>query len=326
MLLGVTLTCVFGYLAVRNVDLGRFRESLAQSDYAWLVPALAALALAVWIRAVRWPLLFAPETRPPLAAVTTALLIGYFFNQLLPARAGEAARVLALHRDSGTSRAEAAGTAVTERIYDVLSLLLILFVAAPFLPSVPWIRRAAIFALIFALLIVLVVVVLLRFRERPISFLLRPLTRLPGASPERIAAVAANLTNGLAAMHRPRLAIPALIATFVSWFVLALSFWCCLIAFHFGLGYGAGLLVVITTNLVLVIPSAPAAVGAFEAAVVLALDPYLVGHSKALAAAVVLHALNLFPFLACGVWALRHHNTSVRRRTRAEAVGAGLAS
>jgi glycosyltransferase 2 family protein len=322
MLLGVAATCVFGYLAVRHVDFGRFRDGLAQSDYAWLVPALAALALGVWVRAVRWRLLFAPETRPPLASVTVALLIGYFFNQLLPARAGEAARVLALHRDSGTSRAEAAGTAVAERIYDVLSLLLLLFVGSTFLPSVPWIRRAAIFAMIFTFLIVVAIVGLLRYRERPISFVLRPLTRLPSVSSERTDAIAANLIHGLAAMHRPQLAIPALIATFASWLVLAMSSWCGLMAFHFGLGYGAGLLVVITTNLVLVVPSAPAAVGAFEAAVVLALDPYVVDHSKALAAAVVLHALNLFPFLAAGVWAMRYHNASVRRRMKAETVGA----
>ena len=78
LLLGVAGTCVFGYLAVRNVDFGRFKTGLAQSNYAWLVPALAALMAAVWIRALRWQLLFAPETRPPLTSVTTALLIGYF--------------------------------------------------------------------------------------------------------------------------------------------------------------------------------------------------------------------------------------------------------
>jgi uncharacterized membrane protein YbhN (UPF0104 family) len=319
LLLGGAATCIFGYFAVRNVDLGRFREGLAESNYFWLAPAFAALTAAVWIRAIRWQLLFAEETRPRLAAVTIALLMGYFFNLLLPARAGEAARVLALHRESGTSRAEAAGTAVTERIFDVLSLLVMLFVAVPFLPDVGWIRRAAIFAIAFALVLVAMILAVLRYGVRPVAFLFRPLTRIPGVSGERVDIAALNLVRGLAALHRPRLAIPALVATVMSWLVLAVAFWCGLTAFHFGVGYGAGLLMVITTNLILVVPSAPAAVGTFEAAVVVALDPYHVDRSKALAAAVVLHGLNLFPFLAVGLWTLNHQAGRTRGRSNPRA-------
>jgi uncharacterized protein (TIRG00374 family) len=316
LVVGVAVTCVFGYFAVRDVEFDLFKQGLADSNYAWIVPALAALVVAVWIRAVRWQLLFTPATRPPLPAVTSALLIGYFFNQLLPARAGEAARVLALHRESGTSRAEAAGTAVTERIYDVLALLLLFFVAAPFLPAVTWVRRAAIFAILFAILIGVGSAVIPRYGGRSLSFVFRPLARLPGVSRQRSDSAAANVVQGLAALHRPGLALPAFVVTVISWLVLALSSWACLRAFHLGLGFGAGLLVVIATNLVLVLPSAPAAVGAFEAAVVLALNAYHVGPSNALAAAVVLHALNLFPFLAVGLWALSHHSATVQRRIK----------
>jgi uncharacterized protein (TIRG00374 family) len=322
LVVGAVATCAFGYLAVRDVDFGRFKEGLAGSEYVWLVPALGALLVGIWLRALRWALLFTPSSRPPLAAVTRALLIGYFFNQLLPGRAGEAARVLALHRESGTSRAEAAGTAVAERIYDVLSLLVLLFVATPFLPNVTWVHRAAIFAIVFAVLLGAGIAIIPRHGDRSIAFLLRPLVRLPGVSKPRIEAAARNVVRGLVALHRPRLLLPALAATMLSWLVLALSFWCGLLALQFGAGFGTGMLVVIATNLVLVVPSAPAAVGAFEAAVVVALNPYRVDHSTALAAAVVLHALNLFPFLALGVWALTRHSALTRRRMKARAAAA----
>jgi glycosyltransferase 2 family protein len=314
VLVAAASTCVFGYFAVRDVNFELFTTGLADSTYSWLFPALAALALGVWLRAVRWWLMFAPERRPPLRTTTHALLIGYFFNQLLPARAGEAARVLALHGASGTSRAEAAGTALTERAYDILSLLVLVLVAEPFMPHIPWIHRAALASIFFAIALTAAIIVVLRFEERPVSFLLRPLARLPGVSSARTNTAASSVVRGLAALHQPRLAIPALVVTFVSWLVLAVSFWCGLAAFNLGLGYDAALLVVITTNLVLVIPSAPAGLGAFEGAVVLALDPYRVDHSIALAAAVVLHGLNLFPFLAGGVWALDRQRIAVRRR------------
>jgi uncharacterized membrane protein YbhN (UPF0104 family) len=74
---------------------------------------------------------------------------------------------------------------------------------------------------------------------------------------------------------------------------------------------------------VLIVPSAPAAVGTFEAAIVLALDAYGVGPSRALAAAVVLHALNLFPFLVAGGLAVTRYRVTMRRRARTKVASAG---
>ena len=134
--LGIAVTVVFTYLAVRNAHLSEVRDALRESNMLWLLPALAVLAVAVWLRALRWWSLFTPATRPPLGAVTRALLVGYFFNNVLPLRAGEAARIVALNRAAGTSRAEIVATAVLERVYDVLALLLLLFALVPWLPDV----------------------------------------------------------------------------------------------------------------------------------------------------------------------------------------------
>src|SRR5438874_4939012 len=142
--LGVAVTSVFGYVVVRHVHWDDAWSAFRSSNPWWLLPALAALAIAVALRAIRWQALFAPERRPPLAATTRALLVGYFFNNVLPARAGEAARVVALHRSSGWSRAELAATVVVERIFDVLSLVILFFVALPWLPHVSWTAGAAV--------------------------------------------------------------------------------------------------------------------------------------------------------------------------------------
>jgi glycosyltransferase 2 family protein len=85
---GLLLSAFFTYLAVRDVDWHRSSEGLRTSDYAWLVPALGVLAVSLWVRAVRWQLLFRPETRPPIGATTRATIVGQFFNSILPARAG----------------------------------------------------------------------------------------------------------------------------------------------------------------------------------------------------------------------------------------------
>jgi uncharacterized protein (TIRG00374 family) len=274
------------------------------------------LAVSVLVKALRWRLLFPPATRPPLGATTRSLLVGYFFNNILPARAGEAVRVVALHREAGTSRAEALATAVSERVYDILALLVLLFASVPFLPEVTWLRSAGILALVLVAGTVATFVVFARFGDRPLRFLLRPLVFLPRVDSERADYAARSITRGLAGFQAPALAARAFAVTLASWLCLAVSFWLVLLSFDLEAGFGAALLVVITTNLAMIIPSSAAAVGVFEAAVLVALRAYGVDDSSALAYAVVLHAVNFFPYVIAGLFLLQRHAFRFRRDER----------
>jgi glycosyltransferase 2 family protein len=314
VVVGLAVSAVFTFLAVRSVELDLFWAGLKESNYWWVVPSLAVLAASVVVKALRWRLLFPAATRPPLAATTRALLIGYFFNNILPARAGEAVRVLALHREAKTSRAEALATAVSERVYDILALLVLLFAASPFLPAVTWLRSAAVLAVLVVAATLAAFVVLARYGERPVAFVLRPLALVPGMGQERLAHAATSLTRGLSGLHSPRLAAKAFAVTVASWLLLALSFWLLMPAFSLELGFGAAVLVVVAINLALVIPSSPAAVGVFEAATLVALTAYGVGHSRALAYAVVLHAVNFFPYVAAGLVLVHRHTVGLRQK------------
>jgi uncharacterized membrane protein YbhN (UPF0104 family) len=181
---GIAGSLVFTYLAVRNVDGRVFWETIRTSEYGWVLPAVLVLTVAIFLRALRWRLLFPPPTRPPLAPITLAMLVGNLFGNIIPIRAGEAARVVVLHRETGGSRAEAAGTLVAERLYDVLSLLVLLFAATPFLPAVDWLRGAAILG---AAVAVIAAGLALAAGENP-SFLrvvLRPLAAHSPAIPRR---------------------------------------------------------------------------------------------------------------------------------------------
>jgi glycosyltransferase 2 family protein len=312
LILSIGLSVVFLWLAARGVELSLFWESLQECNYLLLVPALATIAVGVAIRAWRWQLLFAPATRPPLAAVTRALLVGQLFNVVLPMRAGEAARIVVLHQDVRTSRAESLGTVAVERLYDVLGLLLLLLVATPFLPEVTWLRRAALLAAVLLVLAAIGAVVVARYGARPVRVALRPLARLPRISRAHVEGIADRLVYGLGALHQPSLAAPAFLLGVASWLVLALSCWLVLASFDLGLGYGAGILILVTTTLSLVIPSAPGGLGVFEAGGVLALSAFGVDESTALSATVVLHALTVFPFVVAGAIVLHGHALRLR--------------
>lgn len=304
---GALVSAALTFVAIRSIDFDVFWDGLSESNYWWLIPAGAVVAVAIVVRTFRWQLLFPREFRPPFSAALRALLIGQFFNSILPARAGEAARIIVLHRETDTSRAQATGTAVVERIYDVASLLILLFVFIPFLPEVTWLRRAAILAAVVGLMIGVGIVVLAIFGSRAVRLLLSPFQRLPRVGPGQIDAISDRLAQGLSAMHRVSMALPALGLTFLSWLLFAAAFWLVSLGFDFEIGFAGGMLVVVATSLVLVVPSLPGAIGTFEAATLVALRPYGVDNSEALAYAVVLHALNLFPFIAIGFFLLHRH-------------------
>lgn len=310
---GLGISAIFAYLSVRDVDFAIFWDTLARGKYWLLIPATIVLAFAIYLRALRWRILFVREPRPPLDAVTSSLLIGYLFNSILPARAGEAARVIALNQRARTSRSEALATVVAERLLDVLVLLALLLAAAPFVTEATWLRSgAAVGGVAFAILTVLLVV-LAFYGERPVRFALRPLSALPNVSSTRIADAAANLVQGLAVFRRPGLALRAVVLTTFSWLVIALSFWLCMRAVRLDEGGDAALLVVIAVNLAMILPSGPAGLGVFEAAAVLTLTRFGVDRSEALSYAVVVHVLNVVPLIVVGYVALHRHARAVRR-------------
>ena len=298
---GLAVTGVCIYLALKGVALDDAADALRGSDLWWLAPTLPVFAFGIWLRAVRWWALFAPAERPPLRAVTYALIIGYFFNNILPARAGEAAGVIALHNRARTPRAETIGTVVVERLFDVLALLLVLFACYPWLPEISWLRKAAIFAAVVVVVVVVLIAVIVKYDERAVHWLLTPLRKVkrPGFA-ARVEQAAVDATRGLVALRDPRIALRGFVLTVVSWVVLAVSYWILMSAFALDLPLTSAILVTVAINLSLVLPSSPAALGVFEAATIIALRAFDVPQAEALSYALVLHLLNLVPFLVIG--------------------------
>jgi uncharacterized protein (TIRG00374 family) len=302
---GLIVSAAFAYFAVRHVRLSEVWNGLRESNYWWLLPALALLAVAIYLKALRWRYLFAAETRPAIGPVFAAMLLGYFFNNILPARAGEAARIIDLNRRAGTSRAEATATIVLERAYDTFVLLVLLFVTLPWLPHITWLHSAVVLAVVLSGVLLLLGIILGVFGVRPLQLALKPLGRLPFISRDGLENVAHNLARGLAALRQPRLVLAALFWSTLAWLALAVSTWFVLRGFHLGLSVEAGLLIVIATNLAQILPSSPGAIGVFEAATLVSLRAYGVSDSRALSCALVIHAVNVLPFIPAGLPLLR---------------------
>jgi glycosyltransferase 2 family protein len=97
-------------------------------EIAALIGAIALYALATVVRSERWQRLLVDEGATPHRADTYALtVVGYMGNNVLPARAGDAIRVVLMAPRANTSNRTVVGTLVAERLLDV-AVLLVLFV------------------------------------------------------------------------------------------------------------------------------------------------------------------------------------------------------
>jgi glycosyltransferase 2 family protein len=222
---------------------------------AWLAGALALYAFATVVRAERWHAILhetgIEATRADCYGLST---VGYMGNNVLPARAGEALRVVLLDGRTDAGKRKILGTIVVERLLDLLALVII-FVVTVYLvlegDVVPTDEPMLIAGIAFAVL-ALIGVVLWAIHRRGglhrIREIVRPLLDAPRA-----------LTN--------RQGLVLLIVTFVLWAIEAAVYLAVARAIDLHISTAGALYLVALTNFVAALPAAPGSIGTFDAAV-----------------------------------------------------------
>jgi glycosyltransferase 2 family protein len=222
---------------------------------AWLVAAVGLYTLATLVRAERWHQILEATgvhaRRVDCYALTT---VGYMGNNVLPARAGEALRVVLLSQRSDGRKRTLLGSVVAERLLDVIALAAIFVVvvygvlSSTVLPT----DRPLLVAGIGVLLVLFAAAAAWALRrhhvlERAREWL-RPLADAPRALVGREGAV-------------------LLAATFVLWAFEAAVYLAVAKSVDLGISATGALYLVALTNFVAALPAAPGSIGTFDAAV-----------------------------------------------------------
>jgi uncharacterized protein (TIRG00374 family) len=98
--LGIAVSLFFIWLAVRGLELSQVWGYLRTANYWWILPGIAIYFVAVWARTWRWHYLLRPVKVIPLVRLFPIVCIGYFGNNVYPARLGEVFRAIALRATS----------------------------------------------------------------------------------------------------------------------------------------------------------------------------------------------------------------------------------
>ena len=113
------------WLVIRNQDLELLKSKILGAGFSVIVLSRVFTAIAAFIRAARWKMMFHPFGKSPsLMHTFYAIMVGYLFNLGLP-RMGEFFRCWALQKTDNISIEKLLGTVVAERLTDLLILLLL---------------------------------------------------------------------------------------------------------------------------------------------------------------------------------------------------------
>lgn len=308
--LGLAISLVFLYFALRGLGLKELGAALQGANYIWLLPGIAVYFLAVWVRAWRWHYLIRPVKSIPTRRMFPIVAIGYMGNNIYPARAGEVFRALFLKSKEGVPFSTSLATIIVERIFDGVVMLGFVFLNLPelarltadsgFVGSIQTVALWGTVAFFGALLVFLLAAMFPQRAYNLASSLVRRI--LPQRFQERALGLVDKFLGGLESLRSPRDALMVFVTSVVIWLLETWKYWFVMHAFPFEVSFFALMLMNGIVNLATTIPSAPGYVGTFDAPGIAVLTAYNVAKATAAAYTLVLHIALWVPITALGAY------------------------
>lgn len=303
LILSLSVSGVFLYLAFRNIQLDELGAALGRVDGGWLLVAIGVSVLIMVFRAWRWQLELLPLAHVPLGRLWVITAVAYMAINLLPVRLGEIVRPWLLSRRSTVSFSNVVGNVVLEKTLDSVIIVFYILVGLLTIENLPlWVRRGAMFPAGAAVLLVSLV---LLFWWRGEAFVDRWVFRLlPQRMRGGLKRILAAVVDGMRILPNPRLLLVVFLVSLVLWFLPILSSYIMTLAFDLKVPFSAALVVFIFVGFGTALPNLPGMVGPYQYACILALELFGVNRVDGLAYGLVLNAVQFFTIIAQGLFAL----------------------
>ena len=308
----IIILVILGLLTVvLLLALGGGREAIGTLAAAyWPLVALAVLIhySGFAMRGLRWQqLLDVMGHRLPYRYVTTLLLSGWFISALLPARAGDVARVTLLrsprmHRSTGYRTPTTAGVPIADSLSSillerVLDLLAILILGAGFgfvvlrgqLPTWVLVAYGTGVALLAFLGLMLLLIPTLIGRLRRVS---------PHGLWQKLLDFVEQLVTSLRTLPRhPRVALFVIAESVYIWLCDALLLWLVVWSLGTQLPFGATAFTALTVDVFAAVPLTPGGIGQIEAVYAALLALFVLPALHISAAILLTRAISYWSFL-----------------------------
>ena len=338
---GVLLSAGALYFAFKNVPFTELLRYLASINYFWVLPVTLVSLFSFVLRAVRWRIILEPTRHIGFWHVFHPMMIGFMINCVLPGRLGEIARPLILQQKENIPFATGLATVVTERVFDVILLILLFMITAGALQTNPeqnivfgtyQLNRDTLLAVFDAMLklgAVLIGGVAIFSCTRARELIYAAIFCLPSlfffagqrfkiSVKKKICEPAVhilkNLAQGFNLIQYPKKFFLCLILSVLIWGAQALSYY----LFSLGspginLTYFEMMTVMVIVCFFISLPSVPGWWGLWEAGGVFALSLFGVSAKNAAGFTLANHAIQVFPVILIGMVSAVIFSVNIRR-------------
>jgi len=316
--LGLIISLVFLYLALRGLQLPALWEAVRTAHYWWIIPGVVVYFFAVWARTWRWHYMLRPIKRVSLTRLFPVVCIGYMGNNVYPARAGEVIRCYVLRRKEDISMSASLATVLVERIFDGVIMLLFVFLSLPFTPMVSALRHLVIvgsLAFFGALFVFFVFALRPQWAQRMYVPLIHHFLPLRMRAP--LIGILGRFMEGLQSLRSVQDVTMIFMTSLVIWLAETVKYWFVMHAFNFSVPFYVLMLMNGVVNLATTIPSSPGYVGTFDLPGIEVLVSYGVLRPVATAYTLVLHGALWFPITVLGAYYMWREQVSWRDFSRA---------
>lgn len=315
--IGVSLVLMVALLAVFlwNVDFQEVGRSLAGADLQMLIAASLVALFAYWLRALRWQFILRPVGRVRLSSALLTTAVGYAALSLLPARMGDLIRPLLLARRERIPASASLASILTERVFDLWSVVLFFLVFIIWPPHMSNLDEQAQHSLDMLslsgyvvgaglLLGTMVLLGLFRYQERFVELLARPVGWIKSSWRQPATNFFNHFLDGLRVLQRPRDLIITTVASIFMWYVICWQVRFTLLAFDVDLPLRAAYLIVTMAVIGLAVPT-PGGVGGFHKATQVGMTLFFgIGLNEATGIAIAYHAICFVPITIIGLLCL----------------------
>lgn len=319
--LSIFISALFLYIALRGISFSELLSALKKCNYLYLIPAFLVMCSLFVIRTLRWHYLVKPIKPVGFKNLFSATMIGFMANNIFPARIGEFVRANILGNDEKISKSSVFATIVIERLFDGMSILLILVVTfltvdieRRLTASVADKLKFAAYASLALYIVIIALIVLLNYRYemalKIVSFFLKPFPKTFG---NYINKLLESFRSGLKIEKDFRNISIIIFYSLLHWILCAFPIYIILIGFGYDLPAEASYVVLIMMTFAVMVPAAPGYIGTLNAAVMYALTFYGLSEAEGFSVSVLVHMVNFFPPVVLGIILLWVKNISLRK-------------
>ena len=298
---GLVISALFLYLAVRGIDVSEFIETFKFAKYNYFFLVVAVMLLVHYLRSYRWGVIIESLVKyrqGPLLAISS---VGFMAIGVLPARLGEFVRPYLVKQKSGVRMSSTMATIVVERVFDMLTIMVVLFVVVLRISLPPIIFKTGIITLSISFSVLAVLIFLAVKKEFSLEKIDRILTMAPSRLQKPLFRMAHSFIEGLQILPDIKKTLYVIVLSIVIWLSIGLSAYVLFFSFGFNLSLIKACALTVIIALGVMLPAAPGFVGTYHYACVLGLTFFGVSKPEALSYAVALHFLQFIPIVVLGL-------------------------